>query len=294
MISSAEMSHLSERAKCVVSLPDNERISYLTKWMWIYSETAEQIEHICRRMLSINHPSQAPCLLVIGPSGIGKTSLMGYLQQHVFPKNRSVIFFDSRRCLTYKSFLLKFAQQLNIGVSEHSRQTCGELEVELDTACRLCGLKCLIVDNIHDLMRGSRNDQRNVLTFLRELSASNHPVSLFCFAVDKFAIALRSDEQLEGRFTVYSVPLWKSNAELVSFLCTLESELPLKKPSDLASAKKIEFLLQHSGGITKKIVEAIKHAAIAAITSQQEKITLDSLRLGGRKPFQQSNWNPDE
>lgn len=294
MTSSADMSHLTERAKSIVLLQGHERIDYLVKWMWIYSEAAEQVEGICKRMLSFNHPNQAPCLLVTGPSGIGKTSMIAYLRRHVFPKNNSVVFFDSRRCLTYKSFLLKFAQQLNIGISEHSKKTCAELEVELDTACRLCGLKYLVVDNIHDLMRGSRGDQRNVLTFLRELSASNQPVSLFCFSIDKFAIALRSDEQLEGRFTVYSVPLWRNDAELVSFLCTLESELPLKKPSDLASSKKIEFLLQHSGGITKKIIEAIKHAAIAAIASQQEKITLDMLRLGGSKPFQQGDWNPDE
>ncbi|WP_110946836.1 TniB family NTP-binding protein [Pseudomonas bohemica] len=286
--------HLSERARGIVELPVDERIQHVTKWMWVYSEAAAQIENIARRMMVDSNPSQAPCLLVLGPSGIGKTSLLNHLRRDLFFGKADAVFFDSRKCLTYKAFLLKFLATLNVGVAPLRKPTTAELEVELDTACQLRGVRYIVIDNVHDLMRGSRSDQRNILNFLREASCSDHPIVLICFAIEKFKNVLDFDPQLDGRFIRYMVPLWRDDDEFRSFLDSIESDLPLKMRSDLSGRTKVGWLLQHSHGVTKPIVEAIKHAAIAAMVDKKEKITLDCLKINGKAHFQQSNWASDD
>lgn len=287
---SDDYSHLADAARAIVNRSDEERINFLSRWIWIYSEAAERVEAISRRMMSIRHPSQAPCLLVYGESGMGKTSMISYLKRYVFKQNNSIVHFDTRRCLTYKSFLVSFAEQLEIPKRANGQITSAELERELDRACMLRKMKVVVIDNLHDLMRGTRSDQRNVLAFLREMTTSNHPILLICFAIPNFEVALASDDQLKNRFVSYHLPLWQDDDEFSSFLEAIQSQLPLKRPSNLHGRQCIDYLLKFSGGNTKKIIESIKHASIAAITTGQERVTADLLRKWGGKPFQQEDW----
>ena len=290
MNNSPEMEHLSERARGLARSGVADRISYIDNWMWVYSNAAEEVEAISRRMLSTKNPSQAPCLLVVGPTGIGKTALQNYLQKQVFSHNRAIKYFDPRHCPTYKAFLAQLAKLLGVNTSARSMPSNAVLEDELVRVLFLQGVKAIVIDNLHDLMRGNAVHQRNILTFLRELSCGEKPILLLCFGIEKVMTAIRSDEQLERRFVFYQMPVWRGDEDFTIFLSSIELELPLRRPSGLTDQNKVNFLINHSHGITSRIIEAIKHAAIYAITTGQERITFELLKKGANAPFQQEGW----
>lgn len=290
MTDTLKMNHLSERARALAMNGEEDRISHIYNWMWVHNSSAEKVEAICRRMLTTHNPNQAPCLLVVGPTGIGKTALLKHLEKHVFSKNRAIIYFDPRYCTTYKAFLAQFSKNLNIHVPPKQIPTNAVLEAELARVLLLRGVKAIVIDNLHDLMRGNSVNQRNTLTFLRELSCGSNPVLLLCFGIEKVMSSIRSDEQLERRLCIYSMPVWQDDSNFLEFLAVIESELPLRKPSGLTDRSKVGFLIAHSHGVTSGIIEPIKHAAIYAITSGEERISLAALKIGASAPFQQEGW----
>ncbi|WP_433771386.1 TniB family NTP-binding protein [Pseudomonas putida] len=290
MTDAPEPTHLSERARIIAKSASIDRISYIFNWMWVSNNTAEEVEAISRRMLATENTSQAPCLLVVGPTGIGKTALLNHLKKHVFSKNRAIKYFDPRHCPTYKAFLTQLAKLLGISIASRNLPANSVLEDEIGRVFLLQGVKAIVIDNLHDLMRGTARDQRNILTYLRELSCAEKPILLLCFGIERVTSAIRSDEQLERRFVFFDMPVWRVGSEFTSFLSAIESELPLLNPSGLTGRSKVNFLISHSHGVTSKIIEAVKHAAIYAITTQQERITLELLKKGANAPFQQEGW----
>lgn len=144
--------------------------------------------------------------------------------------------------------------------------------------CRL-----LILDEVQDLTFGSERDQQRVLQAIKTLmNALRMPV--LALGTSKVGHWFRSDPHLAARFSETSLPSWKADKTLATFLATYERYLPLKLPSDLAERDKVIFLAKCSGGLLGAIVARIQNAALMALAQGEEAITLAHLQAAEFRP----------
>ena len=90
--------------------------------------------------------------------------------------------------------------------------------------------------------------------------------------------ALKWDPQIERRFEPIRIPRWGRNAETYGFLNSLETTLPLKKPSFLSEDPVADWLIAQSEGLTREIVHLVRRGAIQAIRKGRECIDLPLLK----------------
>jgi len=134
-------------------------------------------------------------------------------------------------------------------------------------------VKMLIIDEIHNALAGQNNKQREFFNVLR-LIGNELRIPLICIGTKDAYLAIRSDAQLENRFEPFILPRWKAGIEYDSLLASIAAIFPLKKPSNLNSAKISELILQKSEGILGKIVTLLRKAAIQAVYTQE---TIDEM-----------------
>lgn len=84
-------------------------------------------------------------------------------------------------------------------------------------------------------MSGSRDQQRRFLNLLRWLG-NELQIPLVAVGTSEALRAIQSDDQLANRFTPFSLPPWRMDAEYLRLLNTLEAMLPLRELVGLVTA----------------------------------------------------------
>ncbi len=131
----------------------------------------------------------------------------------------------------------------------------------------------LIIDEIHNILAGKVNQRQEFLNLMRFLG-NELSISLVGAGTKDAYMAIRSDDQLENRFEPLTLPRWELNKEFVSLLSTLESLLPLRKPSQLNDATLASKILSISEGIIGEVTKIISLSAIMAIETGKESIDI--------------------
>ena len=144
--------------------------------------------------------------------------------------------------------------------------------------CRL-----LILDETQDLLHGGENEQRRTLQAIKFLM-NELRLPVLAFGTEQAAQGFSSDPHLAARFTEIPLPLWRPDKTLANFLATYERFLPLRKPSNLAASDKVALLAKVGGGVLDSIVQRVQNAALMAIASGSEQITLELLKSAAARP----------
>ena len=104
--------------------------------------------------------------------------------------------------------------------------------------CGCCGetsVRFLVIDEVHNILSGSRLQQRRLLNLLRWLG-NELQIPLVAVGTAEALHAVQSDDQLANRFEPIGLPPWRDGEEYRQLLSTLEALLPLRRPSQLAGA----------------------------------------------------------
>jgi hypothetical protein len=88
-----------------------------------------------------------------------------------------------------------------------------------------------------------------------------------------------TDEQLADRFEIIELPRWRNDEAFNRLLASFLGRLPLRRQSDLLTPAVRKALLDHSDGVTVRIVRLIEALAIDAIRSGRERIDLESFSV---------------
>lgn len=131
--------------------------------------------------------------------------------------------------------------------------------------------RCLVIDEVHNILAGSHREQRVVLNTLRFIS-NELKLSLVCFGIAEAREAINGDVQLARRFDELSLRRWSADAEFESLVASILRNLPLCEPSTL-SARSLRRLLQVSEGLTARVFRALNEIAVDAIASGRERVT---------------------
>lgn len=142
------------------------------------------------------------------------------------------------------------------------------------------GTRILIIDEIHNVLSGSVPKQRAFMNALKNLG-NKLLIPLVLIGIKDALNAVNTDMQISSRFRPMFLKRWIMDKEYLSLLASIEQTLPLKKASQLASRELAPEILDLSEGYIGEIVELVKLAAIIAIMSGSERVTLTEIKKCG-------------
>ncbi|RBA54696.1 transposase [Stutzerimonas zhaodongensis] len=279
--------HLSPNRRALLSLDDDCRIVEIQNdRVWVDNSQSENVFGMVDNVLAVPERNQAPCLLIYGEGGTGKSSIARRIKS--FKKFRQKLIYVD---LTVKPNGLKFSGQIlfSLGVPGEplysTKSFSRDLSAELLHIIRLRGIKGIVFDEFHDAFLVPRLEQHRNLSMIKGLSNAPYGLSVIGFGTSSALASLKSDSQFYRRFTMIDLPDWSDSEEFRSFLLGIEGQLPLKKQSYLDSEEFSRFLLERTGGRMDSVIRILRSSACYAIRSGEERITLDLMRSAFSSPW---------
>lgn len=228
--------------------------------------------------------SRAPGLIVTGPTASGKTTfglqvVRAYAQM---PPTSLVdnlppcaVMISLTALATTRAVYGRILASTNAPVNGHQRLADRELVVE--STLRRINCRLLVLDEIQDILGGSVREQQRVRDAIKHLM-NDLRLPILALGTETSANAFDSDLHLRARFQVIKFGIWKFDNELMNLLASMETKLPLQGNINLRSAEIVNRILEISEGRLGLIVEVVRNAAIEAIATGKETITVDMLR----------------
>jgi hypothetical protein len=277
-----DLSHLTSAAQKIALLPDNERIQRIRSDRWIgYPRAVEAINHL-EDLFSWPTKQRMPNLLIIGPTNNGKSMIIEKFRRihpPISKEDRENIPVLSVQMPSEPSISRFYTVLLStIGAPIRPRQRLAELEHIALKLLRTIEVRVLIIDELHNVLAGKGNNQREFLNLLRFLG-NELRIPLVGVGTYEAYLAIRSDDQLENRFEPMILPLWEEGDDLYSLLASFVSALPLRHRSLISTPHMARYLLTRSEGTIGELARLLTSAAIAAVESGEEAINTRTLTL---------------
>jgi type II secretory pathway predicted ATPase ExeA len=232
-----------------------------------------------------------PNLLLVGPSNNGKTMIVEKFRRSHLPGSEESARDGAIRVPVLKVQMppapdeRRFFSAILEALGAPDRLN-DRLSTKQDTAVRMMratGVRMLVIDEVHNLLCGSRDQQRRFLNLLRWLG-NELQIPLVAVGTAEGLRAIQSDDQLANRFTPFGLPPWEGGAEFSRLVNTLEASMPLKQPSNLSAPAMAQRLLSVSEGILGEVVTIVTRAAVAAVETGKERILPEMLDEMGFMP----------
>lgn len=275
-------SHLTPAARELLQLDDAHRILALRADRWIdYPRAVDALARL-QRLLDTPRRERMPCMLIHGPSNIGKTQIIAkFLRENppAFDQNngverRPVISVQMPPAPDQKRFYRALLDVL--GVPQSPTSTLVTLEYIARDILRRLSPQMLVVDEVHHLLAGSAREQRGSLNLLKYL-ANEVKMSVVAVGTGDAPVAFQTDAQIHSRFTPFELPRWAESDAFRRMLAGFESVLPLRKPSQLQQRPIAQFLMAASAGLLGEVARILTDAAEAAIRDGSEMITIQGI-----------------
>jgi replication-associated recombination protein RarA len=266
----------------MLALEDSKRIQALQRDRWIdYPRASEAINRL-ERLLKTPQKERMPCMVLHGPSNIGKTLIIAkFLREHPpgFDRQRGV---EQRPVISMQMppppDQRRFYRALLsvIGAPQGPSSTLATLEQVARGILLRISPRMLIVHEVHHLLAGSHREQRASLNLLKYL-ANKLKICIVAVGTSDAPVAFQGDAQISSRFTPFEIPLWTESDDFRRLLSSFEQALPLRRPSQLTQRLIVQFLVAASGGLLGEVSRMLNTAAELAIMDGSERITLEML-----------------
>lgn len=274
--------HLVPAAREMLQLDDQQRIRALRADRWIdYPRAVDALQRL-QRLMDTPRRERMPCMLIHGPSNIGKTQIIAkFLREHPSSydqqrgiEQRPVLSMQMPPAPDQRRFYRALLEVL--GVPQSPNSTLVTLEFVARDILKRIAPQMLVVDEVHHLLAGSAREQRASLNLLKYL-ANEVKMSIVAVGTNDAPVAFQSDAQIHSRFTPFELPRWDVSEEFRRLLAAFESVLPLRKASELQQRPIVQFLVVASAGLLGDVSRLLSQAAEAAIRGGGECITLELL-----------------
>lgn len=277
------LNHLLPSVHATAALSSEERIMKLRNDCWIGYGHAEQALNRLEDLLSCPKRVRMPNMLIIGPTNNGKTMIVEKFRRQHLPYESEdrgheiipVLSVQMPSDPTIKRFYSAIISALGSPVSMYPSTVRSEI-IALKLL-RVTQTKIIIIDEIHNILAGNTQKQREFLNILRFLG-NELQLSIVGVGIKDAYLAIRSDDQLENRFEPLVLPLWNNDHEFMRLLMSFQSVLPLQKPSNLLDSDIRALILTRSEGTIGEIVSLLIKATCSAIRSGKEYIDYKILK----------------
>ena len=273
--------HLLPNIQDIALLCPEARIHKLHNDFWIEYHYAEQVLKKLRELLLYPKRVRMPNMFIISPMNNGKTMILEKFKRNHLPYSSEngeheiipVLMIQMPSNPTLQRFYSAIIKALSSPVCYSSTNKYETMVIKL---LEVTQTKILIIDELHNMLAGNRNKQREFLNVLRFLG-NKLKISIVGAGIKDAYLAIRSDDQLENRFEPFILPLWKNDGELMRLLASFEKVLPLRKQSKLTQVDIRTIILERSEGTIGEISRLLTQAACHAIESRKELIDLEVL-----------------
>lgn len=270
--------HLGRRALAQIELPNEERIRIIRAGTWMGLQHAKSALEKMVELVDYPRVTRMPNILLVGSSFSGKTSILEHFRDLYLPNLDAaeevttcpVIMVDAPP----KPDLSDFYSRILDALMSPYKPTASAAEKysQVKRLFKPMGVKVLIIDEIHHLIAGSLNRQREFRNALKSLG-NETKVCMVASGTEDAYNAFNADAQMSSRFHPIHLPSWSVGEELGVLVATLEDRLPLKLPSDLKSVEMMTLVLARSEGTLGDICDLVKEAAVEAVRSGAECIS---------------------
>ena len=280
--------HVRPDVQKLIHADINTRIGAVQQELWIDNNSSEAVFRIMNNIHAVPDRLSAPALLVVGPGGSGKTAIISRIPQRV-NGSEGLMFIsmaESPELHVKKNLRAEFAQALGIPLMLRSGSKSGsEFPNEIREVIRLRKIWGVVIDEFHDALLRSKQEQRVNMSILKKLLSSEYGLKLFCFGTVSARNALRSNSEFKRRFHEVILKDWTEDEGFRAFLFEIEESLPLKQPSHLYSEAMVKAILSITNGRMDKTLEIIRSAACYAIKLGVEQVNIDMLQRANMNPW---------
>jgi hypothetical protein len=281
------MNHLSPHVRHIISLSKEERIAALQNEYWIGYTRAQEASDKLEELLDYPKRVRMPNMLLISPTNNGKSMIIEKFRRKHLPYTSSnqdhevipVLAVQMPSNPSVKRFYSTILEALGAPLIYNTVAQCESIALKLMKATEV---KILIVDELHNLLAGNNNVQREFLNVLRFIG-NEMRIPIVGVGIKDAYLAIRSDDQLENRFEPFILPLWKNDKEFYKLLKSIIMVLPLKKCSPLLEVEIRSVILSKSEGTIGEIMTLLTRAAREAIISDKEFIDQEVLEKADYK-----------
>lgn len=285
----AAYAHLHKNARAQLALTDAERIRIIQAGSWMALAHAKRALERMEELLAYPIVTRMPNLLLVGPSFSGKTSIIEHFRDQHLPdldptseySTCPVVMVDAPCKPDISDFYSRILDALMSPYKPTSPPH--EKYSQIKRLFRHLGVRVLIVDEIHHLIAGSLNRQREFRNALKSLG-NETKVCIVAAGTEDAYNAFNADSQMSSRFMPMTLPKWSAGQSMGNLLATLETRMPLKLPSELPSVPMMTEIDSRAEGTLGDICDLVRTAGVDAIRKKTEQITL--------KQLQALDWTP--
>jgi hypothetical protein len=271
MANNDQSAHVRKSLQHNISLPDDQRIMICLQDVFIDYPAAQAIIETTQYMLKVKNKIQAPCMLVYGSGGFGKTSIISKLKEINTHQEEKLVFMSFRQNPNNYNFRELLFETFGMPIKKKYSQYDASKQFAL-TVQRM-NIRGIVIDEIHDALTHTPFQQKINLSLLKNLSGDPYHLCVFAFGTDTASEALRLDPQLARRYMQWPLPTWALDEDFRSFLAGYERILPLKHESMLWSEAVAKRLYAHSNGVMDNVAKIIQVCAAESIITGVDKIT---------------------
>lgn len=272
----------SEVALALLSKSDEERISAIRAGFWIPYPRAVEILERLEDLLTHPRVIRMPNMLIVGCTNNGKSHILHrFVEKHPPDPNPAgdaaiwpVVFVEAPSSPDKGDLYRGILQTLHIPYPKAAR--IPDLEFQVKKVLAALKVKILIIDEIQHLIAGGLTKQKEFRNAIKSLG-NELRISIVAAGVEEAFNAFNTDPQLSNRFAPVALPHWTLDDDFVSLMATLEHRIPLREASNLATPEILIQVFDMGEGILGEICAVITKAAVQAIRSKTEHITLDIL-----------------
>lgn len=270
------MDHLLPNICEIAILPVEQRIVKLRGEYWIgYTKAQEALDKM-EELLNYPKRIRMPNMLLVSPTNNGKSMIVEKFRRKHLPYTSAdqehevipVLTVQMPSNPSVRRFYSTMLDALGAPIIYNTTAQYESIAMKLMKATKV---RMLIVDELHNLLAGNNNVQREFLNVLRFIG-NTMKIPIVGVGIKDAYLAIRSDDQLENRFEPFILPLWKNDNEFSKLLKSITMVLPLQKPSSLLDSEVRSIILFKSEGTIGEIITLLTRAACEAIISGQEFI----------------------
>ena len=284
----SSVNHLHPKAKAYLERSDEERIACICSDRWIGYGRAKGILDKMEALFARPRASRMPGMLIVGGSNQGKTSLLNrFCANHPVVDNSGaehiqmpVVQIQCPPGPDEKRFYTALLDALYRTDTTSIRNHAAEKHRQAKRIMEKVGTRVLILDEIHNILAGPTNRQRYFLNVLKYLS-NDLRMPLIAAGTHDAHNAITTDPQLHNRLVPEALPRWDEGNEFTMLLNSLESLLPLWRPSELSKSSLSSEIMSLSEGVLGEAVSLLTQAACKAVNSGEERITLKIIKSVG-------------
>jgi len=287
---------LTTETQNILSKSDEERLTYITKECWIDYPLASDILQKMEDLIQYEKGKlRVTSILLVGSSNNGKTSLLErfmslhknydlnlcslteqenfYTEYHT--TGMPIVYILAPTEVTESRLYSEILSTLNVEYRE--RDTVAAKKKLVEFYFKQLNVETLIIDEIHNILGGSALKRNSMMDTIKNLSNSLK-IPIILSGIKDALRAISTNNQISSRFRPVYLTKWKMDKDFINLLATILSILPLKKQSNILNKNSAEIILEISEGYIGEIINLLKAAAIYAIRTGSERITIDEIK----------------